>query len=219
MPLSDDAKLQVLHDHYKDTFSYTRDHIKSRDRFFLYALIILTFQFFQISSPADSSQALTSFIEKTIGFKLSIDEGFIGSLLWFGLLSVVVRYFQTTVTVERQYDYVHRLEDVLSSLSGGDRLISREGHAYLTERPVFIQWMQIVYTWAFPGLLLATTVIKITIEFPGQADVFYVFSAGFCALIWLTTILYLLFRSGEGKPARTLSSVWVFLTRHLRNTN
>lgn len=215
MPLSDDAKLQVLHDHYKDTFSYTRDHIKSRDRFFLYALIILTLQFFQISSPSESSQALTSFIEKTIGFKLSIDEGFISSLLWFGLLSVVVRYFQTTVTVERQYAYVHKLEDVLSSLTGGDKLISREGHAYSTERPVFTQWMQVVYTWFFPSLLLATTLIKIIIEFPpkGQADVFYGFSVGFWVLIWVTTILYLLFRIREDKASLFLASVWAFLTR------
>ena len=174
-------------------------NLKSRDRLFLYVLVILVFQFFQIAAPSESSETLTSLLERISGFKITIHEAFIRNVLWFGLLSVVIRYFQTTVTNERQYQYVQRLENTLTRLLGDQFPIEREGRAYLLGRPRFTRWLHYVYTWIFPILLLATTLLKIAVEFPGrqQLNLFYFVSISFCSLIWITTLLYLHFRIKE----------------------
>ena len=38
--LSDDTKLQVLHDHYKDTFVHIRTYIGSRDRLLIFVVAV-----------------------------------------------------------------------------------------------------------------------------------------------------------------------------------
>jgi len=61
----DDVKrVELLLDHYKDTFQITFEHWKTRNRFFAFILIVLALMLFQITSPKVLEQLANSYIRK-----------------------------------------------------------------------------------------------------------------------------------------------------------
>src|SRR3990172_10262839 len=155
-----EAKLALLNDHYKETFAIIQEHLRLRDRLFAYSLIIISVMLFQMHSPSGSSEALSELITNKLELDAPVDISFLTSLLWFALLSVVVRYYQTVVYIERQYTYIHRIEDQLSPEYEG-RAFTREGKSYLKNYPLFSSWAWILYTIVFPALLAVIVVVKI----------------------------------------------------------
>jgi len=129
-----EEKLSLLHDHYQETFAWIQDYLKLRDRLFAYVLVIITLMLFQMHSPAESGGAISELITKKLELKTPIDVAFLSSVLWFALLSLVVRYYQTVVHIERQYDYIHKIEAQLSPEYDG-KAFTREGKSYLKNYP------------------------------------------------------------------------------------
>ena len=99
MDISEDKKLEVLNDHYKDTFSHIRSYLKQRDRFFAYLLLVLVIMFLQVVSPGESDAVISKLIAEKAGKSVVINTAFIRGMLWFVLLSLVIRYYQITVDI------------------------------------------------------------------------------------------------------------------------
>lgn len=190
MPLPDETRFQAAYDHYKETFGYLREYIKTRDRYFFYALLALSFQVFTLSSPEDSLKTASSFMKETFGFELLIGQQFAASILWFVLLAAVLKYFQTTILIERQYEYVHRIEEKLRQMMGND-LISREGASYLRNYPLFSGWAHILYCWVFPLLLIGIAVSKIVYEWLKGIGWLVILDSVVFIILCVTTGLYL----------------------------
>lgn len=196
MAISGDKKLEILNDHYKDTFSHLLNYLKRRDRLFFYLLVVLAIMFLQVVAPDEPQLVISKWIEKNVGEGGAINTSFIRGIIWFVLLSLVLRYFQTTVFVERQYAYLHKLEQELSFLSLSGVAFTREGKSYLKNYPKLSDWADVLYTWVFPGLLLILVTIEVVIEFPGKNQISFAWGFSFvvCLMIWVTTALYLCFR-------------------------
>ncbi|MCX6717534.1 MAG: hypothetical protein NTU76_02570 [Candidatus Taylorbacteria bacterium] len=94
------------------------------------------------------------------GITLKLDFSVIGSIVWFLLLIFTLRYFQINVFIERQYSYVHKIEGILNGEIGKE-IITREGKSYLSDYPIFSDWMCLLYTLIFPLLLILTATAKI----------------------------------------------------------
>jgi len=192
--LTEDTKFQALYDHYKDTFDGIRNHIKFRDRLFALILVVVTLMLFQVFSPQESNKAISQLVSAKLGLQIAIDVSFLGSVIWFSLLSLVIRYFQTAVYIERQYDYIHQVEDSLGAHYDG-KTFTREGKAYLKNYPLFSNWAWVLYTIIFPLLLLLVVSAKILNEFSRVAYVasplFLVNGLIFVGIV-ISTILYLL---------------------------
>ncbi len=190
---SDDVKLEILAEHYKDTFFHIQEYLKLRDRLFLLILIVATLMLFQIYSPAESGETFSQFITKKLELKSSIDITFIGSIIWFALLSLVVRYFQTVVHIDRQYAYIHQLEELIST-EYGSTAFTREGKSYLKDYPLFSSWAWILYTIVFPVLLLLVVGCKINSDIHQATCVSFLVAvnAAIAVLIVLSTAFYLL---------------------------
>lgn len=164
MPLpSEDTKLEVLSDHYKDSFAHLQEFRKLRGQLLLLILVVVTLLLFQIFSPKDAGNAFGQFISKKLELQSSIDISFIGSVIWFSLLALLVRYFQTNVHIERQYEYIHNLEKQLSRIYE-DKAFTREGKFYLNNYPLFSNWAYILYTGVFPVMLIIIVVVKAGFE-------------------------------------------------------
>lgn len=189
----EDVKLQLLHDHYKDTFFYIQKYIKLRDRLFLFILIVATLMLFHIYSPSESGEAVSQFITKKLELKPPIDITFIGSIIWFGLLSLVVRYFQAVVHIERQYKYIHQIEEQLS-VEYANKAFIREGKSYLNDYPLFSSWAWILYTIVFPALLIVLVIVKIVGEIcqAGSISLLISVNVAIALFIVLSTLFYLL---------------------------
>ena len=162
--LSEETKFQILTDHYKDTFDFLQQNLKQRDRLFLGVLCILIVILFQIYTPQEALNLLSQFISDKLNIATNIDLLFIQSIIWFGLLATTIKYFQLVIFIERQYNYIHQLEDQISN-EYANKAFTREGVSYLKEYPIFLTWASFLYTMLFPSILSIISISKIISEF------------------------------------------------------
>lgn len=160
---TEETEMEVLHDHYKDSFAHIREYIGIRDRLLLFILILITLMLFDLFSPEESSAVMSQFICSKFGLETPVNISFLGNILWFGMVALCVKYFQTVIYIERQYAYLEKIEGALNSKFGGD-LFTREGKSYLRNYPLFSDWSHILYTVIFPVILFAVLFSKITNE-------------------------------------------------------
>lgn len=156
-------KLASLTDHYNDTQRIAERMVKTRDIYFFLIIGIIMIFAFQIFSPTESGGFLKDVIEAQLQTDDSIGLVYITSILWFCLLAVSTRYFQTVINLEKQYNYLHSLESLLADEFNG-KAYTREGKTYLKNYPIFSEWMHVVYRYIFPVSLVVAVVIKICNE-------------------------------------------------------
>ena len=157
--LTDDTKLEVLNDHYKETVAEFKKTGKSRDINFLIVLALLGVMAFQFVSPDQSQSILTKVINSHLGTDATLSVSLLGSLVWAAMLFAAIRYFQAVINIEKQYNYSHDLEQLLSKNYGG-KAFTREGKSYLKDYPIFSKWVHFIYRTLFPLLLFFTITIK-----------------------------------------------------------
>ncbi len=157
-------RLETLHDHYKDTFSYIREREGLRDRFFLILIGLYALLAVQIQYPI----RFTSTVETINIFGVEVDVSALPlaaflSTTWVLVLAVALRYCQTALTIERQYEYLHLLEDKISP-EFGEGIYRREGREYERDYPWFkwIAWR--FYTFLFPVIGIVATTLLISQE-------------------------------------------------------
>lgn len=178
---SEDTKLVVLSEHYNNTVSDFKKLGKSREWNFVSMLILLGVMAFQYVSPSQSESVLTQVVQKQLNIDALVSINVIGSLIWFALLYVAIRYFQTVINIEKQYNYTHELEEQLAKSYGG-KAFTREGKTYLKNYPVFSDWVHIVYWYIFPALLLLAITAKIIGEW--SVDIANKLP------LWIDTVIY-----------------------------
>ena len=77
----DSEKLQILSGHYTHTFDFLQKHLKKRDRLFAGLLLILAILLFQIYTPSEASNLISSLIEKKLEIKTTINLLYIQSII------------------------------------------------------------------------------------------------------------------------------------------
>ena len=174
-----DAESEVLYEHYKETCEIIRDSIGVRDKWFFLILILAAVFLFEMFSPEEAMLALSNIISSKLQLHQQLNMSFVRSILWFSLLAITMKYCQTVVYIEKQYKYVHNLEDRINK-SFGSCFFTREGKSYSSNFPLFFNFSWILYTWIFPVLYLTVVVSKIINEWQ-RADVNSV-------LIWTNSI-------------------------------
>jgi hypothetical protein len=163
-----DAKLAILSDHYKDSQSAIEQNVKNRDRSFFFILVLFGVMAFQFFSPEQSSSVLAQLVDKQLGVNANLSLNYLGSVVWFGLFAVIIRYYQIVINLEKQYNYIHDIEEELAKEYDG-KAFTREGKSYLKNYPKFSEWLHIVYRIVFPILLLVSVSIKIVAEWTAKS--------------------------------------------------
>jgi hypothetical protein len=153
-----DIKLvEVLSKHYSETFDQLKEVVARRDRLFLYILLVIFILLLYMSSPTVMSDWVNSFFSSQVVGKNGttmaplVDVSVIGVVLLLGLLSFSHTYFQTVLHVERQYDYVYKLEEQLSAFFNNQAFI-REGKHYINYKHKFSRWTKAIFWYLFPAL-------------------------------------------------------------------
>lgn len=215
--VNSDIKLETLYDHYKDTFVYLREYLKFRDKLFVYVLIVLTVMFLLITIPTDTVEAISQIVKEKFKLKISMNSKFIDSMLWFVLLTLVVRYYQASTLIERQYTYIHKVEENLCNIIG-EELFYREGKGYLDNYPAFSWWTWFLYTIFFPVLLMIVVSYKLIIEYIAykKIDINIILDATICIMILISTILY--FSLQHSKSIKSILTKIVDLITRIRQS-
>ncbi len=188
-----EKKLEILYDHYKDTFENQKIYLNKRNTYTLICLSLIAAFSFQIASPAEVVTISDQLIKKSIG-NVKVNFNYINNILTFGLLWVVVMYFQISLLIERQYSYIQNIEEKLTNELKSFS-ISREGKTYLENYPWLLFIVHRIYTIVFPISLIAVAIIKwITekksIDAPWKDGHFW-FDTIFLTGIVLIALLYL----------------------------
>ena len=119
-----EIKLELLANHYSETFALLKSDVARRDKLFLYMLILLSVILLYLINPEMVSQMFQGMLSNLTGTEngdsslTELDLSFVAMVLWFGLLSLVHTYFQIVLHIQRQYDYVYGLEELLSNEYG-----------------------------------------------------------------------------------------------------
>jgi len=158
MSKDQNTHLEVLANHYSETFELLKADTGKRDRLFLYMLIVIFLLLLYMSAPTLVGEWINSFVVSQSGNAEDsamiqlIDISFIGTIFWIGFLSLSHTYFQTVIHVERQYDYVYKLENQLSK-HFDEKAFIREGKHYRDNKRKFSSWTKIIF-WILSPLLI-----------------------------------------------------------------
>lgn len=196
--LSEDTKVEVLHAHYIDTFGHIRNALGQRDRLFAYIVATVAAMLLQVVAPEDTDAAIGRLISEKLAMTGTFSLSLLGTVLWFALLGFVIRYFQSVIYIERQYEYIHFLEGLLAANYEGTAF-TREGKSYLNEYPLFSKWTWRLYTIVFPALLIAVLGLKLATEFlrTTQLGWLFTFNALTFGAISVSVALYLISLHGR----------------------
>lgn len=132
------------------------------------------------------------------------------------ILGTTIKYFQMCLNIEKQYEYIHKLEAKINTIAN-EKLITREGFSYLQEYPLLSALIHRMYTLFLPiGLILSMlskfyTICKNGINLIDSLNIIIVFLIMFC------TFLYLLFTYREVRFVK-ITNVYVkklFVLIHL----
>lgn len=162
--MSNSTNIEVLYDHYKDSFDQIRQREKQRDRLFLILLGLLGGLVLQLSY---TQAALPSEIE-FLGIKADIQKvpmPAVVSTTWTFLASLLLRYCQVSIQIERLYFYLHDLEKRLSATMEMENAIYREGRDYFQKQTKsFREYVWQFYRRGFPAVVLIAVGTSIFIE-------------------------------------------------------
>jgi hypothetical protein len=141
--------------------------------------------------PVDTSTIVSQFLKEKAGISVDIGNGLIGSALWVGLLALLIRYYQINVFIEKQYTYIHKIEENLEDILNG-KYITREGAYYLADYPLFSDFIHYAYNIIFPSILIIATLFKIRMEDAIYEQLGYAFLFDL-AIYFLTTLSIIIY--------------------------
>ncbi|MCP4988872.1 MAG: hypothetical protein GY928_23305 [Colwellia sp.] len=167
----EEAKFNNLCSHYKDSFDIHRSTIKQRDTLFYGLLVILSIFTLQLSSADTVATIVNEYVAKVSGVKVGNNIDFISTFMWLMLLGFSTRYFQVVLEIERQYGYLHAIEDQLNTHYPDSSAFTREGKSYLSKYPLFSNWVWLLYTLFFPFLIVFSVIAKITSEIAAMQSI------------------------------------------------
>ena len=183
-------KTDLLYDHYKDSYSLITKAEKKREFLFLISLILSIFIVLQVGEPKLVLNLSEGFFKNKIGEKVTLNLNTVFSGLEFMWLWVLMMYYQQNVSIDRQYNYLHSIEERLSE----SVKIEREGRSYLTKYPWFLWLVFRVYTIVFPISILVVAILKWKHELAVLINTdkgYFIFDTVVLSLVVTITIRYM----------------------------
>jgi hypothetical protein len=190
---SDDCRLEVRAKHYEDSFSKIESLTKQRGWLFVASLVGTATLLLPVFSDQSLGVLLGEVVASKLGITTKLDTGYVVASARIGLLWILVRYFQTSIWIDRQYPYLHALELELNKEVGGVAF-SREGRTYLEGAPKFNRWSHFLYFWLFPIAFVFSMALMIIAEWrgPRSGQLLLWIDTTTCLLMIVSTVLYVL---------------------------
>jgi len=189
MPASCDTTVSTLYDHYKESFQQVRRYTDTRNRLFVYLLLGVTAM--QLLNPEEAQSVLGQILMKYAGVSPKLTMQSAATSLWIAVVYGLIRYYQTTLTVDLQYESLHEVEGRLaSSLSSPE--FRRERHGYDTKFKGFRRATWCFYRVAIPVALILCLVSRLLSEYSyaGSVTLGLLLDGSLCLCAVGVTVLY-----------------------------
>ena len=184
--------LELLYDHYKETYSLVKTRLDERNKLFILTIFMLCILSLFMVNPESLITTLSKWLADNYHLEINMEISIIQSLIWFVVLYFTIRYYQTTTYIERLYAYIHKLEKTISEFSG--QPFTRESQSYLDEYPMLLDFISIIYRVIFPIIYSIILIVKIITEFQSgflNLCLLLDFIVAFCC--FLLTLFYFYF--------------------------
>ena len=152
--------LDVLYDHYKETFSLSKEAQGRRNKSLLILCILEAFSFLILIRPEKAFELILDGINIELDRSLQISNTIIQTLLWLLIAYVMIRYIQDMLYVERQYIYLDKLEKVISN-NMAINIFTREGDHYLHNYPMVLNFIDLFYKMLMPIFFGVINIVRI----------------------------------------------------------
>ena len=158
----DEAQIDILHDHYKDTCSLLKGYRATRDWCFYLVILVVAVAWFDVVAPDDFARVTAEALKARFQLTSVPNLTYLRGVLWFTLLGLTLRYCQASLNVEREYKYLHRIEAILAEHVHPE--FGREGVSYRRHGKPFTDWAHAIYAVVFPLVLVLIVVIWTTLQ-------------------------------------------------------
>lgn len=150
--VSNEKKVEILNDHYKDTCTRLGGYRKQRNRLVFYAAITIGLIIFLTHTPSQTLSITLSIFFRGTGEAIrenldGILPGFIvRMLLPFVLMSIAITYKHYRIAIRKQFTYIQMLESELNALYPKSNLFNRETNFSSKESLDFAMWNSRMYS-------------------------------------------------------------------------
>ena len=86
--------LEMLYDHYKETFCLSKEAQARRNKSFIVLCILEAFSFLLLIRPEKAFELILKGIHKELDMTLQLSNTIIQTLLWLLIVYVMIRYIQ-----------------------------------------------------------------------------------------------------------------------------
>ena len=162
--------LDVLYDHYKETFNLSKEAQSRRNKSFLVLCILEAFSFLVLIRPEKAFELILDGINAELDMTLQVSNTIVQTMLWLLITYVMIRYIQDMLYVERQYVYLNKLEKAISN-SMTINIFSREGDNYVHNYPMVLNIIDLFYKMLMPIFFLIINVVRIYEEWLIENDI------------------------------------------------
>ncbi|OQX22742.1 MAG: hypothetical protein BWK80_29575 [Desulfobacteraceae bacterium IS3] len=190
--ISEDIKINILIDHYNRQTEINRNERLLRDKLYYAVIFIIAIMFLLISNPSQTQGDIIGFINKISDFNFSVSFNVLNSLLWVMLLFFLLQLYRLNISIEKNYEYIHLMEQKIASLVGDNEAFSKEGKFYLTNYPKLLNFSHNFYSYITPLLIFLVSFLKISIEIKTSFSWFLLFDIAVFGLVF--TVIWLYFR-------------------------
>lgn len=153
--VGNEKRLEILHDHYKETFARVVQVERARDRQFFWVILLFALLIVGIGYPAAFQQSMGGM--SVLGLEVRLSSLPLAALLnatWVLTLAVTLSYCRTCIWVTRQYRYVHELEARISGMLKAGDVYLRESKYYEDSYPTLLNMAWVSYVFIFPAIML-----------------------------------------------------------------
>lgn len=163
-------KLEVLYDHYKESFTLSKEAQSRRNKSFVILCILEAVSFLILIKPEEVFELINAGIRQEVDTALVIGSAVLQTLIWIMIAYVMIRYVQDVLYVERQYDYLGRLEKEISE-AASVRAFDREGENYSRQYPMVLNFVDLFYKMLMPIFFASINTIHIIREWRRTSDI------------------------------------------------
>lgn len=210
--IDNEIKFNSLYDHYKETICFIKNDLSKRDKLtFLIFLLLITYFFIELK-PVDSIKVANDFLKNKFNFTLILNYEVLNIGILFFIFIFLVKYFSLSLYIEKQYCYIHDIENNLNFFMG-TTLITRESSYYLNEYPLLSALIDRIYKFFLPVFLILCMTYKSIKIFQSINQIFEIntISLLLSILIALISFLYLLYVYRDVKLIKKINNVLKYI--------
>lgn len=149
------------YDHYKDSFEQQKNYILKRDRYTIALLAMVSVLCLRVVDIEEVNKNILKIITQYVE-NINLNIKYIGVAISYIFLWLIIQYYQVCLTIEKNYNYIHRIEEKLSA--DGKYKIEREGINYLKSYPWLKSLTHRIYVFVFPVFFISIAFVCAKIE-------------------------------------------------------